>query len=139
MFFFAPFFAVPALYILGIYVLAAVLPAVFLLRYIYRKDTVEPEPPLLLIRLLFMGVIAALISIVLESLGESILNALVDPGSPWYTVLLAFFVVAVVEEGTKFFFLKRRTWYDPNFNYSFDGIVYAVFVSLGFAAYENIQ
>lgn len=139
MFFFAPFFAAPALYILGIYVLAAVLPAVFLLRYIYRKDTVEPEPPLLLIRLLFMGVIAALISIVLESLGESILNALVDPGSPWYTVLLAFFVVAVVEEGTKFFFLKRRTWYDPNFNYSFDGIVYAVFVSLGFAAYENIQ
>ena len=138
MFFCAPFFVVPALYILGIYVLAAVLPAVFLLRYIYRKDTVEPEPPLLLIRLLFMGVIAALISIVLESLGESILNALVDPGSPWYTVLLAFFVVAVVEEGTKFFFLKRRTWYDPNFNYRFDGVVYAVFVSLGFAAFENI-
>ncbi len=139
MFFFAPFFAVPALYILGIYVLAAVLPAVFLLRYIYRKDTVEPEPPLLLIRLLFMGVIAALISIVLESLGESILNALVDPGSPWYTVLLAFFVVALVEEETKFLFLHARTWRNPNFNYRFDGIVYAVFVSLGFAAFENIQ
>ena len=139
MFFFAPFFAVPALYILGIYVLAAVLPAVFLLRYIYREDTVEPEPPLLLIRLLFMGVIAALISIVLESLGESILNALVDPGSPWYTVLLAFFVVAVVEEGTKFFFLYRRTWRDPNFNYRFDAILYAVFVSLGFAAFENVK
>jgi len=38
----------------------------------------------------------------------------------------------------KLFFLKRRTWNDPNFNYRFDGVVYAVFVSLGFAAYENI-
>jgi RsiW-degrading membrane proteinase PrsW (M82 family) len=44
-----------------------------------------------------------------------------------------------VEEGAKFLFLLWRTWRDPNFNYSFDGIVYAVFVSLGFAAFENIS
>jgi RsiW-degrading membrane proteinase PrsW (M82 family) len=48
-------------------------------------------------------------------------------------------VVAAVEEGAKFFFLKRRTWRDPNFNYRFDGIVYAVFISLGFAAFENVS
>ena len=47
-------------------------------------------------------------------------------------------VVALVEEGMKYLLLKRCTWRDPNFNYRFDGIVYAVFVSLGFAAYENI-
>ena len=47
-------------------------------------------------------------------------------------------VVAAVEEGMKFWLLKRRTWNHPAFNYRFDGIVYAVFVSLGFAAYENI-
>lgn len=39
----------------------------------------------------------------------------------------------------KFVLLKRSTWYHPAFNYRFDGIVYAVFVSLGFAAFENIQ
>ena len=38
----------------------------------------------------------------------------------------------------KFWLLKRRTWNHPAFNYRFDGIVYAGFVSLGFAAYENI-
>ena len=54
-------------------------------------------------------------------------------------VLLAFVVVAMAEEGTKFWLLKRVTWNNPNFNYRFDGIVYAVFVSLGFAAYENIR
>ena len=48
-------------------------------------------------------------------------------------------MVAVVEEGTKLFFLKRRSWRDPNFNFMFDGIVYSVFVSLGFAAFENIK
>ena len=34
--------------------------------------------------------------------------------------------------------MKRKTWTHPAFNYRFDGIVYAVTVSLGFAAYENI-
>ncbi len=35
--------------------------------------------------------------------------------------------------------LKRRTWRSPAFNYQFDGVVYAVFVSLGFALWENIS
>lgn len=34
--------------------------------------------------------------------------------------------------------LRIRTWEDPNFNYRFDSIVYAAYVSLGFAAFENI-
>ena len=132
------FFMMPLLPILAVYILAAVLPAVFLLRYVYQHDTVEKEPPGLLLALLLLGVAAALCSGVLEWLGETVLYMLVDPGSPAYTILLAFLVVALVEEGMKFFFLRRRTWNDPNFNYRFDGIVYAVFVSLGFAAYENI-
>ena len=139
MFFAVPRFAMPALYILTIYVLAAILPAAFLMRYIYRQDRVEKEPPGLLASLIFMGILAALASIALETVGEILLNALVDPHSPWYTILLAFLVVAAVEEGAKFFFLKRRTWRDSNFNYRFDGVVYAVFVSLGFAAFENVK
>jgi RsiW-degrading membrane proteinase PrsW (M82 family) len=47
-------------------------------------------------------------------------------------------IVALVEEGTKLFFLKRFTWRSPDFNYRYDGVVYAVFVSLGFAAIENL-
>ena len=133
------FFVLPFLPFLAIYILAAVLPAIILLRYIYRTDTVEKEPPGLLLLLLLMGVVAALCSSILETLGETVLNALVDPGSPAYTILLAFLVVAIVEEGTKFVLLKKCTWYHPAFNYRFDGIVYAVFVSLGFAAFENIQ
>lgn len=133
------FFVLPGMAIITIYILAAVLPAVFLLRYIYKHDTVEKEPPGLLLSLLLMGVLAALASIVLEVIGQKILDANISQDDPYYNIILAFVVVAAVEEGTKFFFLKRRTWNDPNFNYRFDGIVYAVFVSLGFAAFENIK
>lgn len=138
MFFFAPLIA-PVYSLLIIYVLAAVIPAAILMCYIYKKDRIEREPPWLLGSLVLLGVAAALVAIVLEILGQSILDSLVSVNNPKYILLLAFLVVAAVEEGTKFFFLYRRTWRDPNFNYRFDAIVYAVFVSLGFAAFENIK
>ena len=138
MFFFAPLIA-PVYSLLIIYVLAAVIPAALLMRYVYKHDRIEREPPWLLGSLVLLGVAAALVSIVLELLGQSILDSLVSTDNPKYILLLAFLVVAAVEEGTKFFFLYRRTWRDANFNYRFDAIVYAVFVSLGFAAFENIK
>lgn len=132
-------FIIPMVPFLGVYILAAVLPAFLLLRYVYRQDRVEREPVFLLLSLLLFGVISALCAAVLEGLLQTVLDMFLPQGTLLYTVLLAFLVVAVVEEGMKFFFLKRRTWYHPAFNYRFDGIVYSVFVSLGFAAYENIQ
>ena len=132
------FFFLPFTEILLLYILAAILPAIFLLRYIYRLDTIEKEPAYLLLRLLFCGVGAAICSILLERVGQGILDATVSQQSPHYILFLAFLVVAVVEEGMKLFFLKRCSWRDPNFDYLFDGIVYAVFTSLGFAAFENI-
>lgn len=133
------FMSLPMLLMIAVYITAAVLPAILLLRYIYRHDTVEKEPPGLLLSLLLMGILAAWTSIVLETIAEMFLELLVTPGTYLHTILLAFLVVAMVEEGAKLFFLKWRSWHHPAFNYRFDGIVYAVFVSLGFAAYENIQ
>ena len=128
----------PILSIVVIYILAAIVPAIFLMRYVYRKDTVEKEPRGLLGALVLCGVGAALVSIVLESIGTGILDRFLDEGSPVYSIVLAFLVVAVVEEGAKYVFLRFATWKNPNFNYRFDAVVYAVFVSLGFAAFENI-
>ncbi len=133
------FLMLPALLTVVVYIAAAVVPALILLRYVHRRDTIEKEPPMLLLSLVLLGVAAALVSIVFELVGQAVLGALLDPDSRVYTILLAFVVVAAVEEGAKFFFLKRRSWKDPNFNYRFDGIVYSVFVSLGFAAFENIK
>lgn len=125
-------------WILLVYLLAAVLPAAFLLRYIYIHDRIDKEPAGLLAVLFMLGVVSALCAGLAERILKSVLERLVSPGTVLYTVILAFAVVAMVEEGAKYYFLKRRTWNDRRFNCSFDAIVYAVFVSLGFAAYENI-
>lgn len=122
-----------------LYVFAAIVPAVVLMGYIYRQDTVEKEPWSLLRSLVLRGILAAVVSVFLEFAGMELLSRVVHPEDLLYTPLLAFLVIALVEEGTKFLFLKHRTWNDPNFNYRFDGVVYAVFVSLGFAAIENIS
>ena len=139
MFFFAPVIPDLIFSVLAVYVLAAVLPAIFLMRYVYRQDQIEPEPVGLLVSLIWKGVLAALAAIVLEFIGQTVLRGLVSEDNPNYVYYLAFVVVAAVEEGTKLFFLYRRTWKEPNFNYRFDAIVYAVFVSLGFAAFENVK
>ena len=135
MFFFPMIFNV----YLWLYVLAAIIPALFLMRYIYRKDTVEKEPAGLLVSLFFLGFLAAVLSMLLEGIGETILNiSFPEAGGFHYTLILAFVVVAAVEEGTKFFLCYRKTWNNPNFDCRFDGIVYMVFTSLGFAAIENV-
>ena len=132
-------FALPLLITAGVYAAAALLPAWFLMRYIYRMDKIEKEPVKLLFALVLMGVAAAAVAGIAEGIGINLLGAVVSPNSRAYIILLAFVVVAAVEEGAKFLLMKRRTWNEPNFNYRFDGIVYAAFVSLGFAAIENIN
>ena len=134
-----PIAALPTLPVVGVYVAAALLPALLLMGYIYFQDAVEKEPAPLLLSLGALGALAALIALGLEGLGQRLIDTLVRPGTALHTLLIAFLVVAAVEEGAKLFLLRRRTWDEPNFNYSFDAVVYAVFVSLGFGAFENLR
>ena len=117
----------------------AILPAAALLYYVYTKDPVEKEPPKLLGFLLLFGAISVIPAIVLEMVLSNVLI-----GDALYLtmpqlVIENFIVVALVEEGCKFAFLNFKSWRDNAFDYIFDGIVYAVFVSLGFAIAENIM
>lgn len=115
----------------------AVVPVVILLVYIYRKDPVEKEPGKLLALLLMWGVLAIIPVMLLEGGGIYLLQNV--PLNDWGFLLVEnFFVIALVEEGCKLFFLWWRTWKNPAFDFAFDGIVYAVFVSMGFAVAENI-
>lgn len=122
-----------------IYLAAAITPAAVLLRFIYQNDKIEKEPARLLVSLLFGGVLAALAAMVLEWIGEDLLIPSLPISEGTASAAIADAVlVGISEEGAKFYFLKRRSWNQPAFNYRFDGVVYAVFVSLGFAAFENI-
>lgn len=123
------------------YLAIAIFPAIFFMIYIYRNDDKEKEPPLLLLKCVIGGLLSVPVAIILEMIAEAVviylLENVVSATRVNYGVLTAIFV-GLIEEGAKFFFLYIFTWKDKEFNYRFDGIVYAVFVSLGFAALENV-
>ena len=50
----------------------------------------------------------------------------------------AFVVAGFTEELMKYLAFYFFFWQERNFNEKFDGIIYAVYISLGFAAVENI-
>lgn len=116
----------------------AVLPALALLVLVYRMDRVERESPVLLARLVLMGIISTTLAKALEYAGSGALDLIFRYETPLYNALLYFVVVGVSEELSKYLVLKRATWRSPEFNCRFDGVVYAAFVSLGFALWENI-
>lgn len=115
----------------------ALLPAIVLVVFIYKKDRTEREPVRLLLKLFGFGVLSCLPASLAEQ-AISALLAVLGIQNPYFAVFLnAFVVAALCEETCKFLFL-RTTWRSRAFDYQFDAIVYAVTVSLGFAALENV-
>jgi len=117
----------------------AVLPAAVLLVYIYKLDPVEKEPAQMLLRLLLFGMLSTVPAIVIELAGTRVYLGGGDPANLTQTLVDNFGIVALTEECCKFVFLRWQSWNGSNFDYVFDGIVYAVFVGLGFAISENIN
>ena len=122
-----------------ILIAAAIAPAIFLFCYVYKKDTLEKEPIGLLVKLALWGIISTALASISETVGIAVLPYVSSAGSKLYNILLYFIVVALSEEGFKYLLLKWKTWRSTDFNCQFDGVVYAVFVSLGFALWENIS
>lgn len=116
---------------------AALLPALLLFLYIWRKDA-QPEPFQWLFRALLAGVIICIPVAYVES---SVMHWLFAGGGPttlFGTTVEAFLVAAVPEEAAKLLALWLILRKNPYFDEHFDGIVYAVCVGLGFAAIENV-
>lgn len=118
---------------------AAVIPAVALLIYVYRKDRLDREPSSLLLTLILQGIISTSLAVYTERIGVRLLSAALPEHTVPYQLIFNFLIVGLSEEGFKYLLLYRRTWRSPHFNCQFDGVVYAVFVSLGFALWENID
>ncbi len=113
----------------------ALTPVLTILIYIYFRDKYEKEPVWLLIKGFILGAI-----IVIPCAFIEVLTSAIFPSSEPYSSALwnGFMVAGLTEELLKFLCVLLLFWRNKNFNEKFDGIVYAVFVSLGFAALENI-
>lgn len=84
----------------------------------------------------FYGALSTIITLLVSYPLTS--NIRIDSNSLSDQFLNAFFLVALVEESSKFIFVRFILYPNKNFNEPFDGIVYALMVSLGFATFENI-
>ncbi|GHV12031.1 hypothetical protein FACS1894219_04190 [Clostridia bacterium] len=111
----------------------SITPTILIILFIMSKDKYEPEPRALLFKLFGLGVLTIIPSVIFEMVfelpvGQDLLT----------TAIYAFCVVAFSEEGSKFIAVRLFAYNKPSFNEIYDGIIYSVFVSLGFATAENI-
>lgn len=100
--------------------------------YTYIRDQYEKEPIYMLLLGLLYGVIT---TFVIYAFGVWLEGVLPHKETPFYT---AFVSSAFVEEFVKYIFLLAFLRNNKENNEPFDCIVYAVFLSLGFAWLENI-
>lgn len=116
----------------------AIIPSIVLIVFIYKLDKKEKEPVRFLWKLFLFGAVLIIPAVIIETILDEIIVAILNPGSVSYALFEGFIMAACTEELGKYFFLKKISWNSKYFDCMFDGIVYAVFVSLGFATVENI-
>lgn len=112
----------------------ALLPVSCFMIWIYYKDRYEKEPPKTLLKYFLLGILVSILSIFIE--------LYLNKFDIFYGLLsgiyIAFFVTAFTEEGLKSIILIPILLREKNFNEKLDGIIYSIFLSLGFATIENI-
>ena len=117
-------------------ILVAILPIILIGIFVYKKDKNKESSELLF--KLFMGGVgscfpAAFIGIILGNLFPEM-----DKMNVIQLLFYVFIVVALVEEFCKWFMLYRISYNNGEFDTLYDMVVYASFVALGFACFENI-
>jgi len=107
---------------------AGVAPAFALLSFFYLKDRYS-EPILFIFRAFIMGCLLVLPIMFIQYVMSDEINSL---------FIESFLIIALIEEFFKWFVFLYIIYHHTEFNTHYDGIVYAVTISLGFAIVENI-
>lgn len=125
------------------HVLPLIVPVVFWVGYHYHKDRHLPEP----VPHLLLAFVLGVCSFFLGSIGYEILGVLNLRYDPYHLAetnlpgLIIFSVLAIglIEELAKMLPFVLIIIHLKSFNEPIDGIIYASFIALGFAAVENFQ
>ena len=124
--------------ILYFILIPALLPVVLILRYVYLLDKNEREPLGFVLKIVLLGAVFSIPCAAVERFMMSLIASVYDPASIDYAWMENTVGVALVEEFSKWLVLMLFVWKNKKFDYRYDGVVYAVSASLGFAALENI-
>lgn len=114
----------------------SIAPGIAISLYFFFRDEYNPEPRRHIIASFFLGMVSALIAVVIETVLLTSLEHQVPTIA--MVAVKAFLVVALVEEWSKYIMVRGYAMRKPEFDEPFDGIVYAVMVSMGFATLENV-
>lgn len=112
----------------------AIAPVATIILWIYLKDKYDKEPIHILGKFFILGILISILAIYAE---EILIKTSIFTGKI-YIFYMSFIVAGVVEEGLKALALIPNLLKEKNFNERLDGIIYSVFLSLGFATVENI-
>lgn len=114
----------------------AIAPGIAISLFVYFRDKYEKEPFRLLLFCFLFGLLSIVPALIIELSADA--TGINTQHGPVVTFIYAFFIVALSEEMSKYFFLRVYAYRRKEFNEPFDGIVYSVMISMGFATLENI-
>lgn len=117
----------------------AIAPGTAITLYIYLRDKYDREPLKPLLLSFVLGMAAIVPAFYLQGYLQPVLYKWFPGFTLTYFALLAFIVVACSEECCKFLMLRVYAYSHKAYNEPFDGIIYSVMVSMGFATLENLE
>ncbi|MDD3052572.1 MAG: PrsW family glutamic-type intramembrane protease [Candidatus Cloacimonetes bacterium] len=112
---------------------SAITPVIILLYLFFRKDA-NKEPASILVKCFLGGILSIMITLIIVRP-----FTLLSFSNPFFqSFYTAFFLAAIPEEFSKWIIFCWLAWKSLHYDEHYDGILYAVFISLGFAMLENI-
>lgn len=111
-------------------IISGITPPLLVVFFIYRNDLYETEPHNLLVKTFFLGLLITIPMILFEIGTQTLIKNL---------FLFSLFGVALVEEGIKYLVLIFYNSPKKDFNEPYDGIIYSVVLTMGFALVENLM
>lgn len=118
-------------------IIIAVLPGLVISYYIFYIDKFEREKFLPLVLCFVLGIASTYPGLYLQEFAESV-GITEGEGGLLSTFIYAMLAIALTEELVKSACVFIFPYHRPFFNEPMDGIVYSVFVGMGFATFENI-
>jgi len=115
--------------------IAAIAPAIFIMFIVYKYDTIK-EPLSMLVKAFFGGVLSILIALAIAIPLDQLTGFI--PSGFLQSFYKAFLCAAIPEEFAKWIIFYWLISKAKDFDQYYDGILYAIFISMGFALFENI-
>lgn len=117
----------------------AAAPGLAICIYIYWKDKFDPEPRSLLIKSFFLGIGSVAMTFFFSLVVLPHFGFEPESSNLMWSLISCVIGIGLVEEYSKYFFVRYYAYRKPAFNEPFDGITYCVIVSMGFATIENFM